>query len=206
LALALAFAPMLFPPQGMVDVLRYHGERGLQIESTWGVILAAWRVATGTAAPTRQTFGSYNLEGGAAPVLAHLAMVATLAALGALVVVLARSPRPRDETARRDRITLTLLASLAILWLTSKVFSPQYLTWALPIVLAVSPPLGRRLTWLLVAAMAVTQAYIRGYYDYVTDLHPLGVGTLLVRLAILASFAGLLARGLRTGSPREAVA
>jgi uncharacterized membrane protein len=204
-SLGLAMAPMVFPPQGMLDVLRYHGQRGLQIESTWGVLISAWRVVAGTATPTHLAFGSFNLEGGAAPAFAKLSTVATLLAIGAVTVALARLPAPADEGARRDRIALALLASLAALWLTSKVFSPQYLTWAMPIVLAVSPGIGRRLTWLLVAAMAVTQLYIRGYYDYVTDLRPIGVATLVVRLAILAAFTAIAVRALAAAPVRREV-
>jgi len=205
-ALGLAMAPMVFPPDGIRDVLRYHGERGLQIESTWGVLIAAWRLVTGTAAPTRQTFGSYNLDGGAASLFAAASTFATLVAIGAIAAWLARAPAPVDERARRERIALALLMSLVALWLTTKVFSPQYMTWALPIVLAVPGALGRRIAWLLGTAMVVTQVYLRGYYDYVTDLRPLGVVSLVARLAILVALAWVLARALARPAGASAAA
>jgi hypothetical protein len=205
-ALGVAMAPMLLPPQGLLDMVRYHGARGLQIESTWGALLGAWRAVAGTADPTRLTFGSYNLDGGLAPFFARASTPASVLAIAAITVWLARAPAPRDDAARTERIALALLASLVALWMTSKVFSPQYMTWALPAVLAVPGLVGRRLVALLVAAMAVTQLYLRGYYDYVTDLRPLGVATLLVRLAILAAFALVIAAGLRASRARAEVA
>jgi hypothetical protein len=210
----IAFAPMVFPPDGLVEVLAYHAGRGLHVESTWGALLGAWRLAAGNAAPTSLSFGSYNFgDAGAAALFARLAMPATLAGIALLSVVLARSAgkgagADREEGGRRDRAALALLAGLAVLWLTAKVFSPQYLTWAMPLVLAVSGARGRALAWLLGAAMLVSQIYLRGYYDYVYELRPLGVVTLLVRLGVLVAFAAVALRGVTRGSPiaREALA
>jgi hypothetical protein len=126
--------------------------------------------------------------------------------MAALAIWLARAPQPHEKAARRDRLALALLAGLSGLWLSSKVFSPQYLTWAMPIVLAVSGKRGRTLTWLLFATMAVTQIYLTGYYGEVIHRSVVGVGSLLVRLLLLGAFAAVALLPLATRSaPSERV-
>lgn len=191
-AMAIGFAPMLLAPRAVLDVLRYHGMRGLQVESSYAVLLGAWELVTGTAVPSTLSYGSWNLAGPAATFFARVSTPITLAVLALLTVRLARSPEPEHEVARRDRLALALLAGVTTLWLTAKVFSPQYLTWAMPLVLAVSGTRGIKLTWLLAVVMLLTQIYMRSYYDQVIHLTPLAVGTLLVRLALLGLFATLI--------------
>jgi hypothetical protein len=192
LAAGLGFAPMLLVPRAVLDVLHYHGQRGLQVESTYAVLLGAWEIARGTVTPATLSFGSLNLSGSAAWFLARASTPVTLAVLALLVLRFARAPEPPSDQARRDRIALALLAGVTTLWLTAKVFSPQYLTWAIPLVLGVSGARGVKLTWVLTVVMLVTQIYLRSYYDQVVRVTPLGVATLLGRLALLGVFAALL--------------
>jgi hypothetical protein len=204
-AAGIGLVPMLFPPEPLLGVLRYHAERGLQVESTWAVLLSTWRVVTGTAAPATVSYGSFNLDGTAADVFARLSMPVALVTLAALTVLLVRAPASEGgdgETARRDRLALALLAGLSALWLTAKVFSPQYLTWGLPLVLAVSGKLGRTLTRLLGAVMAVTQFNLIALYYQIVRLKPVGEIALWVRLALLTAFAFVVVRALGARATR----
>jgi nitrate reductase gamma subunit len=203
-ALVIGFAPMLAPPDALADVLHYHAQRGLQVESTYGALIGMARLVMGTSVPTTFAFGSFNMGGAAADTFAALSAPLGVAAILALTWFLWRRPEsPASPASRTDAIASALLVALAILWLTAKVFSPQYMTWAIPIVLAVSGRRGRVLAWLLVACMAITQLYQRGFYDFVTDQRPLGVITLFVRQALLGA---LLYLGLRVVRGREPVA
>jgi hypothetical protein len=47
------------------------------------------------------------------------------------------------------------------------------------------------------AAMAVSQIYLRGFYDYVVAMRPLGVVALEVRLVVLAVMTFLVLRAAR---------
>jgi hypothetical protein len=196
-------APMLFPLETWLDFLRYHAVRGLQVESTGGVLLCAWRLATGGASPAVMSYGSFNIDGPAATLVARLSTPISIVLVGLITVRCARAPAPDSEVARRDRLAIALLASLAALWLSAKVFSPQYLTWALPLVLAVSSKRGETLRWLLFAIMTVTQIYLRGYYGEVIHGTAIGVGTLLVRLLLLVAFAVVAVRGLERAAPGQ---
>jgi hypothetical protein len=200
---AIGFAPMLFPPDALLGVLRYHSARGLQIESTWAVLLGAWQLLAGTAVLPEVSFGSFNMEGPAASFFARISAPVTLLLILGITVLFLRAPPPRDDVARRDRIALATLAGLAALWLSAKVFSPQYLTWGLPLVLAVSGRLGKSLTWLLFSVMTATQICLCGIYVYVARLTPIGQTALLVRLALLVAFAVVALRGILAMVARE---
>ena len=192
-ATVLGFAPMLVTPDALADVIRYHAQRGLHVESTYGVLLGVYRTIAGTVTPSTLSFGSWNLDGAAAGAFARASTALTVLGVGALSWWVSRARE--DETGRgsvclrvrADRVASAMLAALAVFWLTAKVFSPQYLTWAIPLAPALSGARGRRIGWLLVACMAVTQIYLRGYYDHVTEQRPLGVATMVVRLATLGA-------------------
>jgi hypothetical protein len=195
-ATALGFAPMLVTPDALADVIRYHAQRGLHVESTYGVVLGVYRTLTGTVTPSTLSFGSWNLDGAAAGAFARVSTALTVLGIGALSWWVSRAqgageagigPGTPCLRARADRVARAMLAALAIFWLTAKVFSPQYLTWAIPLAPALSGARGRRIGWLLVACMAVTQIYLRGYYDHVTEQRPLGMITMVVRLATLGA-------------------
>jgi hypothetical protein len=199
-AATIGLAPMLFPPNALLDVLRYHSLRGLQIESLWGVLLGGWELLNGTAVPAEWSFGSYNLTGPASAFFANISGPVTLLLVAAVTALLARAPKPETDIARRDRIALALLGGLAATWLSAKVFSPQYLTWAIPLVLAVSGKLGKRVTWLFFAVLTASQVVLCGLYVYVFAITPVGEIALLIRLGLLIAFAVALVRGI-VGAP-----
>ena len=201
-ALALALGPMLLFPGALGRVLAYHGERGLQAESSFGVLLGVWRKLGGTSTPTAYSFGSFNLVGGHADWLASLCTPLLIVLMTGLVIQVARAPAPTNETQRRDLLALALLGAMMALWLSGKVFSPQYLTWAMPVVLVVSGKRGRTLTKGLILVMAVSQLYGRGYYGQVVAQGALGVFTLLGRLLLLVALAVLVWRAIGARAPR----
>jgi hypothetical protein len=195
--LVAGLSPMfLFSPNALGRVLAYHAARGLHCESLLGFVLATIRLVGGTRTPSTLSFGSFNLGG---PVADTLAMIcgplSVAAALGLGWVVRRRGPRDEPSKAHDpepSRIACAALTSLVVLWLTGKVFSTQYMTWGLPVVLAIPGVLGRRLSWLLLAAMAATQLYVCGHSELVVQGRALGLLNLGVRQALLVA-AGLLA-------------
>jgi Glycosyltransferase family 87 len=202
--LALGFGPMfLASPTAIVDLFRYHGIRGLQVESTLGAVVGAVRIALGTTRPATISYGSFNIDGAVPDALARLALPLTLAGIAALCVFCWREWRhdrgradenAEDEPARIGRITCAALAATVVLWLTGKVFSPQYLTWGIPLVLAIPGRRGVIACWIAVAALTVTQLYYRGFYDLVFDQEPVGVAAVLARQAILVALLAFVMR------------
>jgi len=194
-AVAFGFAPMVFPPDALLGMLRYHGARGLHVESTAGALLGLVHLLSGAASAATLSYGSYNLDGRAAAWLARACTPFMIVLVVAVVAWFARAPATRDDQGRCDRVALAFLSGLAVLWLSAKAFSPQYLTWAIPLVLAVSGERGRRLTWILFATMALTQVYMRAFYGQVIAGTAVGVGFLIVRLPLLVAFGVTALRG-----------
>jgi hypothetical protein len=185
-ALVAGFGPMFaFSSHAVADVLAYHTTRGLNCESTFGFLLATWRLVTGTWMPSTITFGSYNLHGTGADVLAA-----------------ACDERPADE--RPSRAACAAFAALVVLWLTAKVFSTSYMTWGIPVVLAIPGRLGVRLAWLLLGAMALTQFYVCGHHEIVMQGRPLGLLNLGARHALLVAAGYLAVRDMVRRGPEVA--
>ena len=189
--LALGILPQIVLAPGSIALfLRYHGARGLHVESTLGVLYGAGKALVGRRERGVIDFGSFNFHGSLADLLAKASPV-VLAVLLALVV-------RRAAVSREDRDTRVVLAALGAtiaLWLSGKVFSPQYLTWALPLVIAL-PRDWRRFAWLLGAVLVVSQAYYRGFYDAVYKQETAGIVTMVLRLVLLVA---LFALALRDG-------
>jgi uncharacterized membrane protein len=110
-----------FAGPGLTDLVRFHLDRPVQIESTPATVLwiAGGSHVTGTTArPDR--FKSNGLAGGAAPAVQAVFAVLLLAGL------LAAIPLARDD------LVLSAFASVLAFVALGKVFSPQYVIWLAP--------------------------------------------------------------------------
>ncbi|HTB73275.1 MAG TPA: hypothetical protein VK762_08515 [Polyangiaceae bacterium] len=204
--LAAGFGPMfLASPGAVVDLFRYHGLRGLQVESTLGALVGAARIVLGTTRPATISYGSFNIDGSFPDALARLSLPLALAGIAALCVLEWRTGEGAGEgghdSGRIERLACATLAATIVLWLTGKVFSPQYLTWGIPLVLAIPGRRGVVAIWLAIAAFAVTQLYYRGFYDLVFNQQLVGVLTVLVRQALLVALLVWVVRPPRARTP-----
>jgi uncharacterized membrane protein len=151
-AAALVLAPFLaYAPHGVFESFRSQATRGLQIESLGASLLLALDRLGLYDAHVVETTGvaGRNLAGGAAD-----AVAAVLLALEALAVaaVWALYARARDP---RERLPLAFAASVAGFLAFTKVFSPQYLVWLLPLVIAAGSTVA-----IALAAAAVVLAQV----------------------------------------------
>ena len=205
-AIAVGIGPMfLLSGRALGDVLAYHAARGLNCESTLGFLLAVWRLVTGTRVPTTLSFGSYNLSGSGADVLAFVCGPLSVAATLAVAWVLVRRAHRDGPGVRALPVACAAFAALLMLWLTGKVFSTQYMTWGIPVVLAIPGRLGVRLAWRLVAAMALTQFYVIGHHELVMQGTALGLLNFGARQAFLVAAAYLAVKSL-AAEPSPALA
>jgi hypothetical protein len=158
----------LWQGEGTLGFFAYHRERGLEIESVYSSLLMGLH-ALGEPIWVYFGHGGFNLASPLAPLLATISFVLMGGLLlAATALLLATLPRlevghegagPEGETLgqRHPRIfaAYTLLF-LMIFMVTSKVFSPQYVLWLLPLAPLVSLAGGKRLflgTILLVWAL-----------------------------------------------------
>lgn len=116
----------------------YHHDRGLHLASTYSAVALAWR-GWGTPLPIEVAFGSWQVATGWAHACAQAAPWVTAAALGVTWAAYSRRCRTPADLWRGAA------ASVIALLLCSKVFSPQYMIWLVPLVAmasVLSPPRG----------------------------------------------------------------
>ena len=131
--------------------LDYHNERGIQLESTYASLLFAARLL-GAPLQVVNSHGSADVQNHLAAILAKLSgplVMLFAVSLAALYYVRAsrRGLAPLGATlaVAAPRLAIQMItASLAALLLTSKVLSPQYLLWLLPLVCMLPGASGQR--------------------------------------------------------------
>jgi hypothetical protein len=197
LALGVPFAVLGGFPETMV---RFHADRPVQIESSAASVLEVLGGSYVTGDPVRpDRFKSNGLDGGAASVVMALTTLASLAALAALTALAARRPRTDALILGSFGVTLALVA-------LSKVFSPQYLCWLLPLA-AVAWAYGERVPAALTAAAAlVTQLWFPRHYFDVVDQQAWAVTAVAVRNALLLTALAATARALARSPGRASAA
>jgi hypothetical protein len=190
--LALGLGPMVvLGRESLPLLLTYHSARGLHVESSLGVLYGAAKAIFGTREASTMDYGSFNFHGPVSQLFAKVSLPITLTLVAAVAWVTHRGRRgvAEDEPIadKSKRIILAAFATLTALWLGGKVFSPQYLTWAIPLAIALPGREWKRLALGLGAVLLISQIFLRGYYDHVYNQWPAGVITMLIRLALLVA-------------------
>jgi hypothetical protein len=169
--IAALFVPFyLYEGPSTLGLLRFHALRRLHVESvpaTLPLVLSLLGL------PVRVVgeFNCWDLDSPLSPALVALSMPLTLALVGAVSLAVVRRLRGRPDLQTSERLAVAaapafagfVLASYAIAIVGSKVFSPQYLLWILP--LAPLAPGPRRIPWAFVALAVLTTAVFPYCYD-----------------------------------------
>lgn len=188
----------------LFDLLRYHGQRPLEVESTGAALLSLGRLVWPDSAHAVEAYGCSNVVGGADRVLLPLSGLLPAAAVLAIAAWSARRTAavlraPGGERAAGELLLRAGCATLAATMATGKVLSAQYPTWLLPAgaLAAVIDDGGRRGTTsgLLIAAMVLTQLNQHLFFALLPGAHPLFGALVLLRNGLLLAFALRLLRG-----------
>ena len=183
---AAALAPFLaYAPRGVYDSFHAQATRGLQIESLGASLLLVLDRVGLYDAHVVETTGAAgrNLAGGGADATAAVLLVLEALTVAAVWVVYARV---RDA---RRQLPLAFAAAVAGFLVFTKVFSPQYLVWLLPLVVAAGGALALALT-----AVAVVLAQVWFFHYGALFRLEWPVWLLLARdLALVALYGVLLA-------------
>jgi len=200
------------------DFLAFHGERGLQIEATWSSLLLN-AAHLGYPAKVVHEHGSGTVVAPGAHFLAKASTFVVLATT-ALVTWLYRrattrpgAPSATDETsgttlAERDptRFVWATLAVLALAMAGSKVFSPQYVCWLLPLFLLVESPRSWRAAYTSLAfivACVLTMIVFPFLWDemeHVVTASPLTLGEPSLRATLTNLCRNLVWIGFGVGA------
>ena len=133
---------------GMVSAIRYHTERGLEIESVYAGLLMLLGRFGGEPFSVQLGHECHELVSSLTPAVLRASRYIQLSLLGLSLVPLARSGSDR-------RLQCCGALTLAFM-LTAPALSPQFLIWVLPLILSVGGSLGRRVRPLYVLICALT--------------------------------------------------
>lgn len=199
----------LINPELITNFLSYHTDRPLQIESVPASVvylLSMFGLTDVWIQPFADpgSFGSDNLMGPLPDAVASVMMplmVVLILAVYAYYAVL------RHRGVRDDDLRLIGLAAVAVLMLfmvANKVFSSQYLIWAIaPIAFVVASRdtgFERRLLWLSVLVLVLTQAnfaYNAGYLGGGENINDLGMMVILARNVLAVWLTCMVLDGMR---------
>lgn len=184
-ALLVALLPFVLTSAGaMIEFLRYHQQRGLQIESLPAGLILLAHVLLGTRVGLGFNFGALHLVSPLADAALRWLMPLFAVAYGT-VLLLAFTRFRHEHREGRSIAPATLinflLAGLLAFVATNKVFSPQYIIWLLPF----APLLRPRLAALLVGITAATIALFPYDYADLLALHDAPVLLLNARNGLL---------------------
>lgn len=140
-------------PHGLTWAVHREAARPLEVESTASSLFLVAHELAGYDLHKAWAAGSMSLHGGGPHVAAQLAKPLTALALLAVYLLWWRSRRGKEE------LVLAFATAVTAYVVFSKVFSPQYLVWLVPVVPLVGGRVGRRATVLLLAILGVTQVF-----------------------------------------------
>jgi hypothetical protein len=192
LVLAVGFGPFLaLAPHGLTWAVHRQISRPLQVESLGSIVFTAAHVVAGTHVDVVGSYGSDNVVGSLPHAAGWLSSVATVLSL-VLVYALYARRRRSDE-----RLVLACAAAVVAYVAFTKVYSPQYLAWLIPIVPLVGGRTGLRASALLVGLLALTQIWEPyRYHQYVVSLAPWLVWLVVARDLLTLVLLWLLVRAL----------
>jgi uncharacterized membrane protein len=194
LAIAVAvIAPFAaYAPHGVFESFRSQAERGLQVESLGAsLLLLLDRLGLYDAQVVRTTgVAGRNLAGGDADAVAVASLVLEALAVAAVWVLYVRV---RDA---RARLPLAFAAAVAGFIAFTKVFSPQYLAWLVPLAVLAGGVAGVAAVALTSIALVLAQVWFFHYHALFRIEWPVWLlfARDLVLVALYVVLAGALTR------------
>jgi hypothetical protein len=182
---------------GVASSFRAQASRGLQVESFGAsLLLVLDRLGLYDAEVVRTTgVAGRNLDGSLPDAIAAATLVLEAAAVAAVWLLYARA---RDA---RAQLPVACAAAVAGFLAFTKVFSPQYLVWLVPLVVLVGGAAGIAAVTLTALSLVLAQVWFFHYHALFRIAWPTWL--LLARdLAIVALFA-VLAGALARAQPRR---
>src|SRR5436190_1354269 len=160
---ALCFLPFFgLSPHGMWSSITRQSNRPLQLESLGSSVLLVLHQIAGVGITMESSHGSQNLAGSGPDAIAAVQSVVQILAVAAVWVWFLRGPM------ERDRLVRAFAAAVCAFIAFSKVFSPQFMIWLIPLVPLVRGRRGLLASGVLALALVLTQLWFPfNYWDLV---------------------------------------
>ena len=185
--LAIFFGPALLLGGGFAGSFAYHADRGLQAES----LTASVMMQLGQVSGVHFEYGAFEAQGRGVELASELSLPVTGVLLLATAFIMYRAHR--RGTAGQRAFPRYAAALILAFMLGSKVLSPQYVVWLLPLLpLSSGGALGLVLSALFLATCYLTTQVFPAHYDDLLNLRFPGPHILLARNLLLALLMSLL--------------
>jgi hypothetical protein len=193
-AAAISLPAIIVAPAGLLDFVRYHRDRPLEVGSTAAALVGLSHAFDPASIAVTRSYGSSNVVG--RPAGAALIASAVAGLVGGVYVWAAawRTLAPsRTASSRASVLLCSIVALLTVVIVTSKVSSPQYLVWLLPLgVLATLVDRRSVAMALLLTSLALAQIVYAIVLSDVEALRPWALALVLARNASLFAWAMLI--------------
>jgi uncharacterized membrane protein len=179
----------------ILSLISYHSQRGIQIESTYSAIMLALANLGFTTVRAEFSFGSVNIVSPAATFLAKFSTYLLIVSLLIVYWFIYRQVKPGKS--QFTRLGAYALLTLVITMATSKILSPQYFVWLIPIFPLIC---GRWRTPILATFMLIgglTYYIFPLHYSALQDFQATTVAVLVARNILLVLLAVLAVVSLR---------
>jgi uncharacterized membrane protein len=196
---AIAGAAVAVSPDGALDAVRFQLDRPVQVESSPALVVLGLDAVGAGHAESVKSFRSDGLLHPASDAVTSLFLTVLVALVTLLCVRVASGGR--DAGARE--LVLASLAACAGFALFGKVFSPQFVTWVLPLGVLAFAWRMHALALAVALVAVLTQIEFPAHYFDVVAREPLAVGVVALRNIALAAVIALTLRELPT--PRRAL-
>lgn len=192
--LAAGFAPFLvLAPHGLAWAANRQIARPLQVESLGSAVFVAAHELVGLRLHVVKSHGSDNIVGRWPDVVGTASSVLTVLALLYVYRLYVRG-RPSPE-----RLVAACAAAVVAYVGFTKVFSPQYLVWLVPLVPLVGGRVGLRANALFAVVLGMTQIWEPyRYFEYYTTFTPWLAWLVIARDLLVVALLWLLVQSLRS--------
>ncbi len=189
---------------GLWWMLRYHLDRGLEVESLWA--LPAFVAAVlGEPVTAEPRFGSLEVVGGPVPALLLTADLVLLAALAGWLLLVWRHARPDRPGAYAGALALLVVAVL----LGSKVLSAQFLLWVVAAAVALADQAVERARLLVATGTAALSTHLLllvfGFLSWLSAVSLLLAAAHTAALLYALGAAGVAGWAVLAGHPNAAM-
>jgi hypothetical protein len=208
-SLGVLFLPFfILSGRSLGQMVRFHLERGSQLESTAASILMLGAKIFGFELSTEFTDRAVHLSGELGSQGAAVTGILSIIFFVILTIYLARMiQRQSDAPARRIWLIRGLLATILALLATSKVFLPQYLLWVCPLAAYLAhdhPPRISRIGWYLFGVNLISITVFFFFYPELIEMHLLpGILLLIRNLSVVWLVILLLLPDTPAADPQE---